>query len=184
MTIENHDGGNGWTRRRFMQAGVAGAVVAQAAQHGLPQESPLPVARETMINVSFEKREPRIGLIGTGGRGTSLLGNLLAANAQIVAICDVVKEKAEHAASLVVAAGQKKPELYTDGPHHYESLVARNDVDFVIVATPWNWHAPMALAAMAHGKDVAVEVPGCHLSRRLLAHRQSLRRNPQALHDA
>ena len=81
MTIENHDGGNGWTRRRFMQAGVAGAVVAQAAQHGLAQESPLPVARETMINVAFEKREPRIGLIGTGGRGTSLLGNLLAANA-------------------------------------------------------------------------------------------------------
>ena len=159
MTIENHELGNGWTRRRFMQAGVAGAVIAQAAQHGLPQESPLPVVRETMIDVPFQQREPRIGLIGTGGRGTSLLGNLLAANAQVVAICDVVKEKAEHAASLVVAAGQKRPELYTDGPHHFESMVARKDVDFVIAATPWNWHAPMALAAMANGKDVAVEVP-------------------------
>ena len=76
-----------------------------------------------------------------------------------MAICDVVKEKAEHAASLVVAAGQKKPELYTDGPRHFESMVARKDVDFVIAATPWNWHAPMALAAMANGKDVAVEAP-------------------------
>jgi predicted dehydrogenase len=112
-----------------------------------------------MIDVPFQQREPRIGLIGSGGRGTSLLGNLLAADAQVVAICDVVREKAEHAAGLVVAAGQKQPELYTDGPHHFESMVARKDVDFVIAATPWNWHAPMALAAMANGKDVAVEVP-------------------------
>ena len=101
-----------------------------------------------------------MALIGTGGRGTSLLGDLLASDAQIAALCDIVPEKAEHAASLVVAAGQKKPALYTQGPHHYEELVARGDVDLVLVATPWSWHAPMALAAMEHGKDVALEVPG------------------------
>jgi hypothetical protein len=71
-----------------------------------------------------------------------------------------VPAKAEHAASLVVAAGQSKPALYTEGPHHYEDLTARNDVDLIVVATPWSWHAPMALAAMEHGKDVAIEVPG------------------------
>ena len=82
MTIGNGDGENAsWSRRRFMQAGVASALVAQAAQHGLGQESPLPAERETMADVPFQKREPRIGLIGTGGRGTSLLGNLLAADA-------------------------------------------------------------------------------------------------------
>ena len=99
-------------------------------------------------------------MIGIGGRGTSLLGNLLAADAQVVALCDIVKEKAEHGASLVVAAGQKKPELYTNGPHDYEGLVGRNDVDLVLVATPWSWHAEMSIAAMKHGKDVAMEVPG------------------------
>ena len=46
---------------------------------------------------SFEKRNPRIAIIGTGGRGTNLLENLLAADAQVVALCDVVKAKAEHA---------------------------------------------------------------------------------------
>ena len=101
-----------------------------------------------------------MAVIGTGGRGTELLRNLLAADAQIAALCDVVSEKAEHAAAMVVAAGQKKPALYTNGPHDYEALLARNDVDLVLVATPWNWHAPMALAAMNHGKDVAIEVPG------------------------
>jgi predicted dehydrogenase len=161
MTIHNENGdSSSWSRRRFMQAGLASAAIVGAVQQGLAQESPLPTDRETMADIPFQKREPRIGLIGVGGRGTSLLGNLLAANAQIVAICDVVKDKADHAAGLVTAAGQKPPELFTNGPQHYESLVARNDIDFVIAATPWSWHGPMALAAMAHGKDVAIEVPG------------------------
>src|SRR3569833_1039684 len=100
MKIHNEDFGS-WSRRRFMQAGLATAAVAGAVQQALTQESPLPADRGTMADVPFAKREPRIGLIGVGGRGTSLLGNLLAANAQIVAICDVVKDKADHAAGLV-----------------------------------------------------------------------------------
>jgi len=112
-----------------------------------------------MISVPFEKRNPRIALIGTGGRGTSLLKNLVAADAQMVALCDIVKEKAEHAAEIVVKSGQKKPDLYTDGTHAFETMLGRNDIDFVIVATPWGWHAEMAIFAMKHGKDVAVEVP-------------------------
>src|SRR5579859_2997098 len=143
-----------WTRRRFVQLGAAGAVslgimnVANAEQQAAPRG-------RSMMDVPFEKREPRVALIGTGGRGTSLLGNLLAADAQVVALCDIVMEKAEHAASLVVAAGQKKPELFTDGTHDFLNLLAMKDVDLVLVATPWSWHAEMSIAAMKHGKDVA-----------------------------
>ncbi|GGH17219.1 Gfo/Idh/MocA family protein [Silvibacterium dinghuense] len=114
---------------------------------------------QTMMNVSYEAKNPRVALIGTGGRGTSLLGNLLGCDAQVVALCDIVAEKAEHAQSLVVKAGQKAPELYTRGDHDYERLVAREDVDLVVIATPWNWHVPMAVATMQHGKHAAVEVP-------------------------
>jgi len=148
---------DGMTRRQFVQLGAAGAMVLGAPHLAKAAEV---ATRHSMMNVAFEKREPRIAVIGTGGRGTSLLGDLLAVDAQVVALCDIVPEKAEHAAGLVVAAGQKKPALFTDGPQHFEALVARGDVDFVLVATPWNWHAPMALAAMSHGKDVAIEVPG------------------------
>jgi predicted dehydrogenase len=59
-----------------------------------------------------------------------------------------------------VQQGQKQPELYTDGDHAYEKMLDRSDIDLVIVATPWSWHAPMALYGMQHGKDVAIEVPG------------------------
>jgi hypothetical protein len=114
---------------------------------------------QTMINVPYAAMNPRIGLIGTGGRGTSLLTEFLANDGQIVALCDVVKSKAEHGASLVQKNGQRAPTLYTNGDHAYESLVSRHDIDLVVIATPWNWHVPMALAAMKEGKHVAVEVP-------------------------
>jgi hypothetical protein len=148
---------NLWTRRAFMQLGAAGAVSlsAPALAHAVEK-----AAHPTMADVPFEKREPRVAVIGVGGRGTSLLGNLLAAGAKVVAVCDIVQEKADHAASMIVAAGQDKPTLYTKGPHHYEELCASSGVDFIVAATPWSWHAPMALAAMKGGKDVAIEVPG------------------------
>ena len=157
-----------WTRRGFMQLGAASAV----GMVGLPSVAPADAAPAvgmqgessmqasgSMIGKAFEKRNPRIAMIGNGGRGTSLLGNLLAADAQIVGLCDIVREKAEHAAGLVTAAGQKAPDMYTDGPHAFETMLKRGDIDFVIVATPWIWHAEMATAAMKSGKDVAVEVP-------------------------
>ena len=158
MSLDELNSGLGlWTRRRLLQVGAASAVTLSAVDLAKAAETS---ARNSMMEVKFEKREPRVAMIGTGGRGTSLLGLLLAADAQVVAICDIVKEKAEHAAGLVTAAGQKAPELYTDGPHHFEALCARKDIDFVLVATPWNWHYPMAIAAMKGGKDVAIEVPG------------------------
>jgi hypothetical protein len=112
-----------------------------------------------MLGVPFMARDPKIGMIGVGGRGTSLLKNLLAADAQVPAICDIVKEKAEHAQSMVVKAGKNSPELYTNGDHAFEALVARDDLDLVVIATPWNWHVEMAVAALKQGKHAAVEVP-------------------------
>ena len=147
-----------WSRRRFVQMGTASALAAGI--NPSLEAAAEPTAKPTMIGVPFEKRNPRIAVIGVGGRGTSLLENLIAADAQIVAICDVVKEKAEHAAGLVEKDGHKRPDLYTAGPHDFENMLKRNDIDLVIAATPWTWHAPMALFAMNHGKDVAIEVPG------------------------
>ncbi len=160
MNSDDQNAGLGsWSRRRFVQLGAASAVglsvmnLAKADAEDASNDG-------TMIGVPFEKRNPRVAFIGTGQRGTSLLENLLAADGLVVALCDVVPEHAEHAASLVVAAGQTKPQLFTDGPYAFETMLRRNDIDLVLVATPWNWHAEMAVAAMKHGKDVCIEVPG------------------------
>jgi predicted dehydrogenase len=123
-----------------------------------------PSHAKTMMDVPFaakepEGKEPGIGIIGVGGRGTSLLEDLLAANGNVRAICDIVPDKAKHAQQLIEKAGQPTPELYTQSDHAYEQLVARDDLDIVIIATPWLWHVPMAVAGMQKGKHVAVEVP-------------------------
>ena len=75
------------------------------------------------------------------------------------AVCDVVPAKVAKAQAAVEKAGQPKPEGYTKGDHDFESLCRRGDLDLVYVATPWNWHVPMAVAAMQGGSHAGVEVP-------------------------
>jgi predicted dehydrogenase len=102
----------------------------------------------------------RVGVIGTGGRGRSLTGVLLRmSNADIPAVCDIQPKHAEMAADMIEKAGQPRPELYTKDEYDYRNLLARDDLDAVIIATYWQWHAPMAVDAMKAGKYTAVEVP-------------------------
>lgn len=149
-----------WSRRQFVQLGAASALTNSLVSASALQKAAAPVGHATMIEVPFAKRNPRIALVGVGNRGTGLLKMLIAIDAQIVAICDVVQEKAENAAGLIEKDGKKRPDLYTSGPRDFEEMLKRSDIDFVITATPWSWHAPVALFAMNHGKDVAIEVPG------------------------
>jgi hypothetical protein len=145
------------SRRKFLQLG---GITAVGMSISSLQAQEAKSHATSMIGVPFAAtKDPRIGIIGTGGRGTSLLENLLAADVKVLALCDLVHEKAEHAQGMVTKAGQTAPELYTKGDHAFESLVARDDLDLVMIATPWNWHVEMAVAAMRHGKHAAVEVP-------------------------
>ena len=121
---------------------------------------PAPADAQRMLGVPFAKRDiVRIAIVGTGLRGRSMLGEFLAVEGvRIVALADIVEEKAQRAAAMVVKAGQPAPALYTNGERDYERLVQRNDIDFVYTATPWLWHTPVALASMRAGKHVGSEV--------------------------
>jgi predicted dehydrogenase len=59
----------------------------------------------------------------------------------------------------VTDAGQAAPALYTRSEQDFERLAARDDLDIVYTATPWEWHVPVMLAALAHGKHGAAECP-------------------------
>ncbi|HEX6356940.1 Gfo/Idh/MocA family protein [Actinophytocola sp.] len=115
----------------------------------------------SMIGVPFERfANPRFGIIGTGNRGAGILPMLLRVpGARVTALCDFRPAYARAAAKIITDAGRPAPALYTDGEEDFENLVQRDDVDFVYVATPWEWHTPMALAAMRAGKHVGVEMP-------------------------
>lgn len=119
-------------------------------------------ANSTMVGVPFEAKERvRLGIIGVGGRGTNLLENLLAVdNVEVKAICDLVPERVLQAQKMVTGAGQPGPTGFSNGERDFENL-NKLELDIVYIATPWNWHVPMALDVMKSGKHAAVEVPAC-----------------------
>ena len=150
------------SRRDFMvrtAMGGAGLVVANEvlgeSLAALPK-----AANATMIGVPFEPKDRvRLGIIGVGGRGTSLLRDLLLVDGvEVKAICDLVPDKVEHAQKMVTDAGQQKPSAFTKGDRDFKNL-NQLELDIVYIATPWNWHVPMAVDAMKNGKHAAVEVP-------------------------
>jgi predicted dehydrogenase len=106
------------------------------------------------------QRPVRLGMVGVGGRGTSLLEVLLAmGDVAIPAICDINQEHLARAQAMVEKAGQKRPEGYSRDEQHFQELMYRDDLDAVLIATYWQWHTPMAVCAMKSGKYAAVEVP-------------------------
>jgi predicted dehydrogenase len=114
-----------------------------------------------MKGVPFERRDTvRFGIVGTGLRGKSVLSELLAIDGvRITALCDVAPEKTAAAAKMCTDAGQPAPAVIVAGDLGFEQLVRRDDVDFVYTATPWEWHVPVMLAALAHGKHCGSECP-------------------------
>lgn len=102
----------------------------------------------------------RVGIVGVGSRGTSLLHALLQLpHVDILAVCDLLEERASQAQDLVEQARSNRPAPYTKGERDFENLVVRDDLDAVVCATPVQWHTPVMLAAMRAGKYGATEVP-------------------------
>ncbi len=78
---------------------------------------------------------------------------------RIVAVCDIIPWKVERAQKMAEDAGFDKPAGYSNGDYDFKNLCARNDIDLVFTATPWEWHVPVVLEAMNNGKHAATEVP-------------------------
>jgi len=101
----------------------------------------------------------RIGFIGVGGRGRSHLGNILNRDDVFVpAICDIDPDAVQRSKKMIENAGFKKPEIYSDSEYAYLKMLERDDLDGVIISTPWLWHTKMAVDTMKAGKYAGVEV--------------------------
>ena len=93
-----------------------------------------------------------LGLIGCGNMGSQNTESFLALKGcQVVAACDVDKLHLEKGINLV----NTKYQTQDCKPYHdYRELIARKDIDAVMLALPDHWHALVAVEAARHGKDI------------------------------
>ncbi len=116
----------------------------------------------------------RLGVIGTGGRGQYLMKQTVAGDlAEFVAVCDVYDVRRRQAAGIATSAVKE----YGD----HRQVLAHNDIDAVIVATPDHWHASITIDACRSGKDVYCEKPFVHTPQDGLAVVKAVRENKRVL---
>lgn len=136
------------TRRTFIKSSAAAGLALSFAAPS--------------ILTGKDDRKANIGFIGVGSKGTSNLRVCLArGDVEVTAICDIDKEAADRSAKIVTDAGQPEPRLYTRGDEDFRRMLdQRDEIDGVIISTPWLWHTPMSVATMKAGKYCAPEVWG------------------------
>lgn len=104
-------------------------------------------------------RTVRLGVIGTGNRGTSLLETaVLIDGVSVAAVADVKPEAAAKALAALEKRKMARPKLFANGPEAWRQLLDAGDVDAVLIASPEPLHAPMAVEALRAGKAVLSEV--------------------------
>ncbi len=147
------------TRRNFLsQASVVATALgsAGAAWAGPDKAKPGMTARAASRVIGANDRI-NIGVIGIGSIGTAHLRTLMPQaeetnDIQVVAACDLYTKRKELARSIARLTDQQVH-------HDYREMLARSDVDVVLIATPDHWHGQMALDSLAAGKDVYLQKP-------------------------
>lgn len=118
------------------------------------------VLPKTVNAAGNDEKIVRVGVIGTGNRGTSHVTNLLTIDGvEITAVCDLVESKAINAASICEKAGRKRPEIYYGDENAYKEMIEKEKLDAAIIATYWDSHAAIAIHAMNNGSYPGIEVP-------------------------
>jgi hypothetical protein len=142
-------------RREFLKIGSAAAAVG-----GGLTAVPSAEVQTTPLFAAPPIETVRIGFVGVGLQGSSHVRNLLRIEGcRVAAVCDIRAERTDWAVKAITDAGHPVPAVYNRGPRDFERLCQVEDLDLVYTATPWEWHVPVMLAAMANGKHAATEVP-------------------------
>jgi predicted dehydrogenase len=149
--MSSHD--DSVNRRDFFKTAAGVSAALGAAGSALARPTP----KMNAARVIGANDRINVGVIGVGGRGSYVATEFAKAgqgdsNAQILAVCDVYQKRVT----------KNKEHHKCDGYLDYRELLARTDIDAVVVATPDHWHATIALEAMDRGKDVYLEKPMCH----------------------
>lgn len=156
-----------FSRRQFLrQSSIAlGAALAAPAL--------VPASALGRNGATAPSERINMGFIGLGGQGTGHLlgggwtyvpGGYAARNdVQVLAVCDVRKERRDHAlerCNQIYAEKLGRPSYHgVQAYNDFRGVLARPDIEAVLIAVPYHWAAPLATMAAQAGKDVYCEKP-------------------------
>ena len=120
-----------------------------------------PAGQENVIGLTAPAMDTvRVGFVGLGMRGSGAVPRFTyIPGVKITALCDVVPENVERSQKTLEERGLPRAAGYSGDTEVYKQLCEREDIDLVYICTDWVHHVPIALYAMEHGKNVAIEVP-------------------------
>ena len=139
---------NRLTRREFLKCSAAAATIVPAC----------------VLGAEAPSNRILVGCIGVGRMGLGDMKEVLGfKQARIIAVCDLDSKRVKHARGLVethysrqsTTGTYKGCATYKD----FRNLLARDDIDAVLIATPDHWHALPAIAAAKAGKDIFLQKP-------------------------
>ena len=120
-----------------------------------------PAGQENVLGLTVPAMDTvRVAFVGIGMRGSSAVERYTyVPGVKITALCDVEADRVEKAQKTLEDRGFPKAAGYSGSTEAYKELCDRDDIDLVYICTDWKHHVPIALYAMEHGKNVAIEVP-------------------------
>jgi len=149
------------TRREFLMtaAGAVGAGIALSNPATAGMFGKKTAASAVGLKVPA-MNTVRVAFIGLGARGSGHLGEMMTLEGvEVTALCDNHAPTLERALKRVAGKKRPAPAAFGKGDEDYKRMLERNDIDIVIVATPWEVHARMCVDTMKAGKHAFVEVP-------------------------
>jgi hypothetical protein len=107
-----------------------------------------------------QEQRAKLAFIGVGLRGQGHLDNALRRkDVDVVAICDIDERMLQRSTDIIKKSGKPMPKVITGDVQAWRKILELNNLDGVIIATPWEWHAPMIIASLQAGiKYVGTEV--------------------------
>ena len=131
-------------RRRFLKTTSASLALSTLGPQGL--------------DVIFQEKPYRVGVIGTGWYGKNDIFRLIqVAPVEVISICDADRNMVSEAATLISQRQKSgnKPRTYTD----YRKMLDEQELDIVVIGSPDHWHALQTIDALKAGNHVYVQKP-------------------------
>jgi predicted dehydrogenase len=150
------------TRRDFIKkmtvAGIGATGLAVTERAAASTNNP--EIQQKKKTVGMDDGKLKFGFIGAGSRCQEHINNVLSIpDNKIVAICDIQQGPLERTLKHIARFNVPEPKVYTGSEREFERMLNNESFDCIIIASPWEWHVPMAIAAMKSGVPyVGIEV--------------------------